>query len=271
MNSLTFWGVQGSSAGAINEPDGYGTNTPCVSITHNNNLLIFDAGTGIKNLSNTIGEQEFDRVILFLTHSHWDHIQGFPFFTHIYERPTLDVFCHDATHIQMLTNQLNGRNFPIWFDDLPCTINPVSDVHQFHSLFGYSLEFISTNHPGNCVGYRIKHADFDICYIPDNQLRKTINSEPLIEQFSRFCNGTQILIHDSQFTEKDMPKKQNWGHSLVLDAFELAKQSNPQTFVMFHHDQFRQPGHIESNLKMCQSKSPGFEVIAAKEYASIQL
>jgi len=267
MSKLKFWGVQGSCPGGYVK-DSYGCNSPCVSIEENKNLIILDAGTGIRNLSTKLKSQNYKNILLLITHSHWDHIQGFPFFNFLHEDCTIHIYSHNKNHLESLTGQLNGVNFPLKVDDIVANLKFHSNFKELESLFNISIDIINTNHHGDCIGFRIKSETSDICYLPDNQLHN--HTKTTLEEFINFCKNTNYLIHDAQYTEKDMPKKENWGHSILKDALKLANSANAKTLILFHHDPDRKKSEIESKIiDLKQASTP--QIIASFEGLELDL
>jgi phosphoribosyl 1,2-cyclic phosphodiesterase len=264
MSRLKFWGVQGSSPGGSNV-DGYGTNTACVSIEYGDDLIVFDAGTGIRTLSNTLNYSDYTNVIFILTHEHWDHIQGFPFFDFIYNIPQLHVFCPFPSAIDNMLALINGVNFPLSCSDIYSKLNIMNDLDTFHSQFNYQLTYIQTHHHGDCVGYRIQAPSLDITYIPDNQLSLLPENRLEYQAFVTFCLNTNIMIHDAHLIEADLPKKQHWGHSLFLDTAQLATDACVNECHFFHHEPDRSSTRITRMLDLARSKYPDLSIYAAKE------
>ena len=224
MSLLKFWGVQGSCPGNKHH-DHMGDNTSCISYEEDNTLYIFDAGTGIRHLSQQLNPTNY-KIILFITHSHWDHIQGFPFLDFMHHAPL--KYTVITLHIDAMIGQINGINHV--FDNLLQHLHQ-RNLAKINQENGIQVETIQTNHHGDCIGYRFKSKSADFCYIPDNQLHNT--STTSFEEFQTFIKNTDILIHDAQYTESDMPHKENWGHSTVKDAVLLSEQSKQQHLSYF--------------------------------------
>ena len=270
MAILKFWGVQGSCPGSVFK-DNLGTNTSCVSIEFDKTLIILDSGTGIRILSETLNIDNYDTILLFITHSHWDHVQGFPFFKYLFDKCNINIFCHHNNHYEALINQLNGTNFPLDFDNIIAKTTIYNDLDELNQTFDLNVSVINTNHHGDCIGFRIKSKAFDVTYIPDNQLHPSQNQKTSKEDFINFCNSTSVLIHDSQYTLDDMPLKKDWGHSIYSDALNLAIAANVENFALFHHDPNRPQEEILDFVTTCKKIAPNIEIIAAKEGESIKL
>jgi phosphoribosyl 1,2-cyclic phosphodiesterase len=264
MSRIQFWGVQGSCPGGFNT-DGYGTNTACVSVEYGSDLIIFDSGTGIRALSQSLNHSDYTNVILILTHAHWDHIQGFPFFDFIYHIPNLHIFCPFPDVINNMLSLINGVNFPLSLPNIHTTFNIITSLDVFHSQFNFQLSFINTHHHGDCVGYRIKAPSLDVTYIPDNQLSLLPSNKKQYQEFVSFCGDTNVLIHDAHLIGADLPKKKDWGHSLFTDTAQLAMDAAVNECYFFHHDPDRTDKRIASMLDCVKSRYPDLSVYAAKE------
>ncbi|MEK9728159.1 MAG: MBL fold metallo-hydrolase [Candidatus Margulisiibacteriota bacterium] len=241
MAKIKFWGVQGSTPGSLYK-DNLGSNTPCVSIETDENLIILDSGTGIRHLSKKLNNNDYKHILLLITHSHWDHIQGFPFFDFLHADRSVYIYSHNKNHLKAMLNQVNGINFPLNQNDIKANLIPVQSISEIENRFEVSINTIQTNHHGDCIGYRIRNKKFDVCFLPDNQLHNPSNTS--FDKFVEFCKDSQLLIHDGQYTEKDMPEKKDWGHSIIQDAHRLCIESNSKSFVFFHHDPEREKSEI---------------------------
>jgi len=256
MNNIhvDFWGVRGSVPSPGPETTRYGGNTSCVSITHGNKILILDAGTGIRNLGSSIIGKPDVEIFVIITHTHWDHIQGFPFFTPIYQ-PDRPVHMFPTLHkknlvLSSLIDQMDGAHFPVTPDQVPSNFNFVTENPlEFLSKNGFNLELVPMNHPGSAFGYKLTFDDTVICYYTDNEIDppypKTIDMDDLIEQ----CRNADILIHDAQYIEEDMPLKHGWGHSLISQVTNLGQSANVKNLVYFHHDPERSDDDLDSQLE----------------------
>ena len=177
MNNIQveFWGVRGSVPSPGPTTARYGGNTSCVSITADNKILILDAGTGIRNLGSAIIGQPELEIFVIVTHSHWDHIQGFPFFTPNYQ-PNRPVHMFPTLHkknvvLASLIDQMDGAHFPITPDQVPSNFNFVTENPlEFLESNGFHLEMVPMNHPGKAFGYKILIDDKIICYFTDNEI-----------------------------------------------------------------------------------------------------
>jgi len=275
---VDFWGVRGSVPSPGEKTIRYGGNTSCVSITVDNKILILDAGTGIRNLgSSIIGQQDLE-IFVTITHSHWDHIQGFPFFTPIYQ-PDRPVHMFPTIHkknvvLASLIDQMDGAHFPITPDQVPSDFNFITENPlKFLTEKGFHLELIPMNHPGGAFGYKIKIDDKIICYFTDNEIdppyAKAIELNELIEQ----CHQADVLIHDAQYVEKDMPLKHGWGHSLISQVTELGRAAEVRNLVYFHHDPERTDDELDKELEKAKQilEENGTSIIPYFAYEGLKL
>lgn len=249
--TVRFWGVRGSIPSPSASTVRYGGNTSCVTIDlGSSKTLVLDAGTGIRVLGRSIEKTPSDIFIL-LSHIHWDHIQGFPFFTPIYQ-PHRVIYMFPTIHVNgkaMLSSliaQMDGAYFPLKPDKLPSRCQFVNeDAMVFLFNHGFGISRILTNHPGGGYGYCIENAGRSVVYLTDNELNPPYEKTTTKEDFVRFCENKDVLIHDAQYTERDMPHKHGWGHSLVVQACELAAEANVKLLILYHHDPDRTDDELD--------------------------
>jgi len=256
MNNIQveFWGVRGSVPSPGPTTIRYGGNTSCVSITAENKILILDAGTGIRNLGSAIISKPDLEIFVIVTHSHWDHIQGFPFFTPIYQ-PNRPVHMFPTLHkknvvLASLIDQMDGAHFPITPDQVPSNFNFVTENPlEFLGSNGFHLEMVPMNHPGKAFGYKITINDKIICYFTDNEIDPPYEKSIELNELTNQCRNADILIHDAQYTEDDMPLKHGWGHSLISQVTELGKSAEVKNLVYYHHDPERTDDLLDKELE----------------------
>jgi|TARA_Y100000294_G_scaffold10848_1_gene10038 phosphoribosyl 1,2-cyclic phosphodiesterase len=251
---VDFWGVRGSVPSPGPTTARYGGNTSCVSITIDNKILILDAGTGIRNLGGAIIGQPELEIFVVVTHSHWDHIQGFPFFTPIYQ-PDRPVHMFPTLHkknvvLSSLIDQMDGAHFPITPDQVPSNFNFVTENPlEFLESNGFHMELVPMNHPGKAFGYKIKIDDKIICYFTDNEIDPPYEKSIELDVLTEKCRNADILIHDAQYIEADMPLKHGWGHSLISQVTKLGESAEVKNLVYYHHDPERSDDDIDAELE----------------------
>lgn len=237
---VTFYGVRGSIAAPGPWTNKYGGNTSCVHVRLNTgNNLIFDAGTGIRKLGMRMAQHD-EPLLLLLSHGHWDHIQGYPFFDPIYQPGREILVCQgvesNAVALKAILEQMDGSNFPVHAEDLPSKITTVQQVDEYLENQTFQTVRKELNHPGGGNAYRIEEDGVSIAYITDNELDPPNAPSTTYDQWVDFCQGVDLLIHDAQYTEDDMPAKHGWGHSLISQVRRLAVDSQVRNLVMYHHD-----------------------------------
>ena len=218
----------------------YGTNTPCIEITGGDEIIICDAGSGIRDLGKYLvsNREATPKVInLFMSHLHWDHIQGFPFFIPAYIQGT--VIRIWGVHHELesaFINQQNPPSFPVLLEDMGSNISFHSlDPAQTYSIGNIKVSVIEQPHPGLSYGFCFEQAGKKVIYSTDIEHHDSVDDadNPFIE----FYKYADILIIDGQFNLADhLYTKQNWGHSSNLIAIEMAVLSQVRTLCLFHAD-----------------------------------
>ncbi len=257
--SLHYWGVHGTLPTPGPAYTRYGGNTPCVSVEIGGGepLYIFDCGSGIKKLSDSImqgsGERFSGRV--FISHTHWDHINTVPFFAPLYLRGN-QIEIHgpyqgDLTIERAISAQMESVYFPV-------TIREFGARLVFRDLREETLEFgpvrIDTmllRHPGYCLGYKLRCRERTICYITDNELYLPTNPRHearYVERLADFVRGADVLITDTTYRDHEYPSKVDWGHSCVSQVADLAARAEVKRLHLFHHDPDQTDTDIDAKL-----------------------
>ncbi|MGV3772949.1 MAG: MBL fold metallo-hydrolase, partial [Verrucomicrobiales bacterium] len=261
-------GVRGSIPSPGPETVRYGGNTSCVELRADGELIILDAGSGIRPLGLALAEEYKNAplaVTLLITHTHWDHIQGFPFFAPAYHPGnSLKILAFECArkHIQAaLEDQMESPYFPIPMKQMPAKIM-VEELNEMKFQVGaVKVAATFTNHPGICVGYRLQTTAGSIAYLPDNELFQRQKAEQASadtmeaardfgkqrdEQLIEFLRGVDLLMLDCQYDAEEYPRFAGWGHSCVEDSVRLAMKAEVKRFYMFHHD----PTHNDSKIDL---------------------
>ena len=256
----------------------YGGNTTCVEVRCGRDLVILDAGTGLRQLGQSL-LKEFPRgplnLTLLLSHTHWDHIQGLPFFAPIYQaRSRLRILGGEGAReglVAALTGQMESSYFPVPFSQLPSNIE-IEEMEEINFSLGHFLiRAHRANHPGVTVGYRLFSPDGIVCFFPD--------TEPLLGGDDRgmldFIREADVLILDSQYDRAEYQKHIGWGHGCVDDSVALALKAGVKKLVLFHHDPDHDDRKIDAFLKHARAlvkKHKGqLQVEAAREGLTIPL
>jgi phosphoribosyl 1,2-cyclic phosphodiesterase len=256
---ITFYGVRGSIPSPGAHTAKYGGNTSCVHVElSNGHKLILDAGTGIRALGKRLAAPN-ETINILLSHGHWDHIQGFPFFDPIYQKGRhIRVYINSVkehSKLCSLFDQIDGANFPVNAEDLPSSSECIFDnIEASLASDNIQVRCIALNHPGGGSAYRIEDEGTSCAYITDNELEPPGKVVTSYEKWVEFCKGVDVLVHDAQYLESDMPHKHGWGHSLVTQVRQLALDAEVGCLAMFHHD----PDRTDTEIDFIQKENDNF-------------
>ena len=283
---VQFWGVRGSIASPGPKTVRYGGNTPCVELTCGDETLIVDAGTGIRELGLDLLKRAAGSPIkgrLFIGHTHWDHIQGFPFFTPLFLPTTkFQIYgMHGTTKSfrEVMAGQMHSTYFPLQLEDLAAKpefleINGPVQVGSVKVTSHY------LNHPGITVGYRFEYERKVVSYISDHEPYGTLNakggfSDKEDAAIATFVAGSDLLICEAQYTNAEYAVKRGWGHSTFADILDLAQMAEVKRMALFHHDPMHDDAKLDArlieSLALISSRKLSIECFAAKEGQVIEL
>lgn len=255
MSDLTvrFWGVRGSIPTPGAENMGFGGNTSCVEIQLGDQSLVIDAGSGIRNLGLQIPKRNPGakvNVQILLTHFHWDHVQGMPFFTPLYAGGNEVSFyssCHPDRLRGILEGQMAAPYFPVSFKYLSAQRHFVELKKPGHQIGGATVHPFPLNHPQGATGFRIESNGAVITHASDLEHGDARFDKVLRE----FAQDAQVLIYDAQYTPEEYPNRRGWGHSTWMEAANVARECNVQHLILFHHD----PGHDDGAIRDIESQA----------------
>lgn len=272
---VRFWGTRGSIPAPGPDTVRYGGNTPCITVTAGEYPpLIFDAGTGIRSLGATIAPtMPYAELDLFLSHTHWDHIQGLPFFAPLFKSGVrIRIWGADeppGALEQTMRALMAPAVFPVPLGQVGAAIEFRAPPFRGTRINGMTIRAFPVNHPGGALGYRIEAPRGEtIVYVPDNELRGEAETEAaeLRSSLLEACRGASLLIHDSTYTEAESADYLGWGHSTTADALQLALDAAVRQLVLFHHAPHRTDDEVDAMLADCLTMANGrVEIIAAKE------
>jgi phosphoribosyl 1,2-cyclic phosphodiesterase/CheY-like chemotaxis protein len=265
---LKFWGVRGSIPTPGTDTVYYGGNTSCVEVRVGQEIIVLDSGSGIRPLGQALVAEFEGRPIqlsLLITHTHWDHIQGFPFFLPAYDpknRVTIFGFEGARQGLQStLSSQMESPYFPISMQQMPGHIS-ITEVKGLEFKVGsvpVQAQFL--NHPGSCMGYRLKTPAGDISYLPDVELFQRLRATAEVDSSRHptdehllanekdrnvieFIRGSEVLILDSQYNAAEYLTHIGWGHSCAEDSLAFALKAGVKRLFLFHHD----PDHNDEEV-----------------------
>jgi len=242
MLRVRFWGVRGSIPTPGADTVRIGGNTSCVEVRAGKHILLFDGGTGLRLAGNSLLKEMPTTVHLFFSHVHWDHIQGFPFFTPAFIKGNTIMMYGGAnvcgTVETALAGQMETPNFPVHLRELPAALI-FNDLHEGEVLElegGVRITNAAGNHPGGVFAYRIEHEGKSVVYATDTE-HYAVPDPKLVE----LCKDADVLIYDTMYTPEEYAgvggiPKIGWGHSHFVAGVDLVKAAGVKQYVLFHHD-----------------------------------
>ncbi len=245
--NVTFWGVRGSIACPQPSHLRYGGNTSCVTVKCGDRLLILDAGTGLRELGQQLGKNPDKPLTMLLTHTHFDHIAGLPFFAPAYSAQTiLNIYAGHLKPESSIADTLNRVMAPPFFPISPGTFRAQIAYHDF--MAGDTLELgdgitvrtAPLNHPDRATGYRINYKGRSVCYITDTEHPSDGHDQNILGLIA----GADLVIYDASYTDESYPRFQGWGHSTWQEGVRLCQLAGVKRLALFHHD----PEHDDERL-----------------------
>ncbi len=246
--AVKFWGVRGSIACPSPEHVVYGGNTSCLEVFAGDHRIVLDAGTGIRNLGQEFIRDGVKKGVLMLTHTHWDHINGFPFFGPAFMPNNQFTIC--AGHLSkaggvenVLASQMANPTFPVPLEALQAnlTFEDFEAGESWKMDGGVQIKTMPLNHPNGATGYRIEHGGRSLCYVTDTE---HVAGKP-DENVLKLIEGADLVIYDSTYTDDEFPSKVGWGHSTWQEGIRLCKAASVRNLAIFHHD----PDHNDDFMR----------------------
>lgn len=280
MILVRFWGVRGSIPTPGPQTAEIGGNTSCVEVRAGGRILIFDGGTGLRPLGNSLLKELPIEAWIFFSHVHWDHIQGFPFFTPAFIKGNT-IHLHGGHKVsgtleETLAGQMENPSFPVHLSEMGAKMS-------FHDLFeGQVLEIPSVdgkdvvrisntrgNHPGGVYAYRVDYQGKSVMYATDTEHYSIVDPK-----LKRLAKGVDALIYDAQYTPEEYAgeiggPKTGWGHSTFQAAVDLANAADAKQLVLFHHD----PGQDDAAVRVKEQRAKAIhhDVVAAYEGLKLEI
>lgn len=265
---MKFWGVRGSIPAPGNRTQRFGGNTPCLEVRYGDQLVVFDLGSGARGLGDSFDAAGI-KASIFVSHYHYDHLQGLPFFTPMFN-PRNEFVVYGPTRNGLSIREiLAGQMVQPYF---PVTADMVFRANVQYREFGEgqtatlgegTVTAMELNHPGGNLGYRIDYRGKSLVYATDIE-----HGSPMDDRFFEFCTGADLLIYDAMYTDDEYhgrsgPSKAGWGHSTWQAAVNAADRAGVKTLVLFHHDPTRGDDDMEKLVRQVRKRRP--EAVAARE------
>lgn len=259
-----LWGTRGSIPVSGQPYTRHGGNTSCIEIGHSDETIVVDAGSGVRNLGLRLLKNGPRKIHLLITHTHWDHIQGFPFFAPLYV-PGYEVVVHGATGFRkdlkaVFTGQLDSDYFPVQFEDMRAKVDflPLEPVLE---IAGFRITWEYTHHPAATVGFRFERNGRSLAYISDNEFLYgymgrphtiTMESEELTshKRLVELARDADLLIGEAQYLNAEYRAKVGWGHSSLSNACALASLAKVKRWVVTHHDPLHEDDFLDQKLNV---------------------
>lgn len=270
---IKFWGVRGSTPTPQAENMRYGGNTSCVEVRAQGQIYIFDCGTGFRLLGKQLAREFGSRPItahIFLSHFHWDHIQGIPFFSPLYDAPDNHFFFHSSSRTRGLQRaieeQMIDPYFPVNMSEMAAHRN-FYDIEEGRLVLDHAtIETKWLNHPQGCLGFRMETPEGVLVYATDNEPGDALFDKSV----RKLAAGADVLIYDAQYLpEEYTAKKRGWGHSHWREAINVVMESGARELVLFHHDPDHSDACIDHIVREARNYYP--KVRAAEEGLEIEL
>ncbi len=270
---VKFWGVRGSIACPSPRHIGFGGNTSCIEVSAGGTHIVFDAGTGIRNLGTWMLRKGVNHAHIMLSHTHWDHINGFPFFVPAFIPG--NNFHIMAGHVpddqggirKVLGGQMAQPFFPVPLEAMRAglTFEDFNAGDSFNIGENVTIRTKPLNHPNGATGYRVEHRGKSVCYVTDTE---HVPGEP-DENVLELIEGSDMVIYDCTYTEEEFPDKVGWGHSTWEEGVKLCKMAGAKMLAIFHHD----PAHDDEFMGKLelQAREAWSGAIIARENMRVNL
>ena len=277
---ITCWGARGSIPVSGKEYVKYGGDTTCIEVrSRDDDIIIIDAGTGMRKLGNKLLASGKRSYSVLFTHAHWDHLMGFPFFKPIYVKGTkISMFgCPYAQRsiTDILSKSMVAPYFPVDFSQLQAEISTHGICDETFDIGPIHITPIQLNHPNQGMGYKLTEDGKSFVFLTDNELTLHHHGGEEYKDYVRFSADADLLIHDAEYTAEQYKVTKGWGHSVYTDALRMAMEAGVKRFGLFHHNQERSDAELDRMVDDCnrivKDAQKQIQCFAAQAEAEIDL
>jgi phosphoribosyl 1,2-cyclic phosphodiesterase len=253
---IKFWGARGSIPVSGRQYIKYGGSTTCLEVrSKKNELLVVDAGSGIRLLGKELLKNSSNRFTMLFTHSHWDHVLGFPFFAPIYNKKTrINIlgcsFTSDPVR-EIIAKTMQPPGFPVKFEEISARFDFSSVCTSGCEIGGLQVLPIELSHPNNGLGYKFCESGKTFVFLTDNELGFVHPGGRTASDYVAFSRGADLLVHDADYTDAEYPRRRTWGHSTWQQALDLALKAEVRSLGLFHHNQDRSDADLDRIVAEC--------------------
>ena len=257
---IKFWGARGSIPVSGRQYIKYGGSTTCVEVrSKKNELIIVDAGSGIRLLGKELLKNKQLNFNMLFTHSHWDHVLGFPFFAPIYNKKThIRImgcsFSSDPVR-EIIAKTMQPPGFPVKFEEISARFEFASLCAGGCDIAGLQVLPIELSHPNNGLGYKFSEGGRTFTFLTDNELGFVHPGGKKPEEYAEFARGSDLLVHDADYLPEEYPRRRTWGHSTWEQALELALRAGVRSLGLFHHNQDRFDAAVDRVVAECTRRA----------------
>lgn len=277
---IKFWGTRGSIPVSGKNYIKYGGDTTCVEVrTKKDDLVVIDAGSGIRLLGKELIKNPRNDFHMMFTHSHWDHVLGFPFFAPIYSKKTrirIMGCSFSSDHVrEIIAKTMQPPGFPVKFEEISANFDFASVCSVGLDIGGMQVLPIELSHPNYGLGYKFCESGRTFAFLTDNELGMVHPGGRPVEDYVAFARGADLLVHDADYTPQEYARRKSWGHSTWEQALDLALKAEVRALGLAHHNQDRTDADIDRIVAECTRRvrraGVRLKVFAAREGQEVKL
>ena len=259
---IKCWGSRGSIPVSGTDYIKYGGDTTCIEIrTKSDDIIIIDAGTGIRRLGNRLMDENHYKYNFIFTHAHWDHVMGFPFFKPLYSEKVQLILYRCPFHnkfVETILSKLMARPyFPVRYSEIKARMQYLGAFTTEFEIGSVTVTPIQLNHPDNGSGYKFTEDGKSFVFLTDNELGFVHPGGLSYKDYLEFCTGADLLIHDAEYTPEEYESTLKWGHSVFTHALDLALEGDVGQLGLFHLNQERTDRQMDEIVETCRQRIAG--------------